>query len=149
MHKRFIPFIFAGVLGLVAVLLLQNYLGQQRRALDAERKKLLAQLQDQLDIVVAKADLPDGRPIDPKSLDRRAIPSKFVQPYAISDPREIIGLVPIAPIAAGEQVLRNKLRRATETAVGTTLSTMTPEGKRAVIVTVDPVTANFVHPGDK
>ena len=72
-----------------------------------------------------------------------------MQPYAISDPREIIGLVPIAPIAAGEQVLRNKLRRATETAVGTTLSTMTPEGKRAVIVTVDPATANFVHPGDK
>jgi pilus assembly protein CpaB len=68
-------------------------------------------------------------------------------------------MVAIAPIAVKEQVLLNKLRSAeapaTEnegtTRAGTTLSTLTPKGNRAVTISVDAITGvgGFVRPGDK
>jgi pilus assembly protein CpaB len=58
--------------------------------------------------------------------------------------------VTLAPIARGEQVLRNKLRLEEEVSATDSLASLTPEGKRAVTIGVDALTgaAGLVRPND-
>lgn len=150
MIKRLMPFLFAGFMGVVAVAMMQGYLARQRQSLELERKKLLELYKEQVEIVVAQQDLPVDTIIEAQHLGRETIPQKFVQPYATSRLNDVVGLMTTAPIAKGEQVLRNKLRRQDQLAAGMTLSGVTPEGMRAVTITTDPVTGvgGFVRPGD-
>ncbi len=150
MIKRFIPFFFAGILGLVAVIMMQQYLNRQRQALDALRKKLLAEYQAPIEVVVAKKDIPEGTTIAADYLGLRQIPEKFTQPYATRNPGDLIGMVTAVPVAEGEQVLRNKVRRPSEASAQATLSGMTPKGKRAITIGIDALTGvgGFVRPGD-
>ncbi|MGE5408185.1 MAG: SAF domain-containing protein, partial [Syntrophothermus sp.] len=53
-------------------------------------------------VLVAGADLPAGRPIDPAgSLLTRRVPVRFVPPGALRDPAEAAGLVPASRVPAG------------------------------------------------
>ena len=114
--KRFLPFIFAGILGFAAVILLQRYLQQQRRQVAAERQKLLGQykLLSPIDVIVARQDIPEDTMIVGDYLETRSIPQQFVQPYATVRVMDALGLYTKVPIAKGEQLLTNKLRRTSE-----------------------------------
>lgn len=148
--KKFLPLIFAVVMGLVAVGLVRRYLGQQRRALELERQRLMVNYQDPVDVVVAAKDLPAGVTLEPAHLTLAKVPERFVQPYATRTPQQLVGMVTGAPIAEGEQVLLNKIRRPEDVPTGATLSDLTPKGKRAVTVSVDIITGvgGFIQPGD-
>jgi pilus assembly protein CpaB len=150
--KRFLPFIFAGILGFGAVILLQRYLREQRRQVAAEREKLLGQykLLSPIDVVVARQEIPEDTMIIGDYLDTRSIPQQFVQPYATVRVMDALGLYTKVPIAKGEQVLTNKLRRTSERPIGDTLSAVTPEGKRAVTIGIDALSGvgGFVRPSD-
>lgn len=152
MTKRFIPFIFAGVLGVTAVFMMQRYLHQQRRALDAERRKLLGQYQaiEPIEVIISRADVPEGTTLAAEHLDRRSIPKQFVQPYATTRATDVLGLVTVVPLSEGEQVLTNKLRRPDQRLAGATLADMTPEGRRAITIGTDALSGvgGFVRPGD-
>ena len=150
MIKRFLPFIFAGILGIAAVALMQQYLGQQRKALQAERAKLMEDFAGRVEILVARVDIPEGTTITPDHLGVFTIPQKFVQPYATSRPSDLIGQVALAPIAEREQLLQNKVRPASEAPRGKTLSRITLPGKRAVTMQMDEIkgVGGFVRPGD-
>lgn len=148
--RRLIPWIFAALMGLVAVSLNMQWLRQQKRVLDAERRKVAEVLKHPIDVVVAKKDIPEGATLQADQLDHRTVPELFVQPYATSRAEDVIGLLTAAPISEGEQILRSKLRRPTETTGVATLSLLTPKGKRAVAIGVDALSGvgGFVRPGD-
>src|SRR3989338_7980930 len=116
MLKRFLPFIFAGILGFGAVILLQRYLQQQRRQVEAERQKLLGQykLLSPVDVIVARKEIPEDTMIVGDLLETRSIPQQFVQPYAAVRIMDALGLYTKVPIAKGEQLMTNKLRRPRE-----------------------------------
>src|SRR3989338_7381579 len=150
--KRFLPFIFAGILGVTAVFLLQRYLKQQRQQVEAERQKLLGQYKrlSPVDVIVAIKDIPEDTMIIGDLLETRSIPQQFVQPYATVRIMDALGMYTKVPIAKGEQLMTNKLRRTSERPIGDTLSAVTPEGKRAVTIGIDALTGvgGFVRPND-
>jgi len=148
--KRLLPLVFALVMGLVAVGLVRHYLAQQRVTLERERARLLGDYQAPVQVVVAAKDLPEGTLLDPALLTTAAVPEKFVQPYASRSAGEVAGLLTVAAIAEGEQVLLNKVRRPEAVPKDAGLSSITPRGKRAVTIGVDAITGvgGFVRPGD-
>jgi len=149
--KRVMPFLFAGVMGLLAVFVFEQYRQRLLREVEQERQKLRAEYEAPVDVIVAKQDIPAGKALAEADLAVASIPGKFVQPYATRYGGDLLGLVAIAPIAQGEQILRNKLRTASELAPDATLSGLTPEGKRAVTIGSDALNGvgGFVRPGDR
>ncbi|OGX38324.1 MAG: Flp pilus assembly protein CpaB [Omnitrophica WOR_2 bacterium RIFCSPHIGHO2_02_FULL_68_15] len=149
--RRRLPILFALVMGTLAVVFMQQYLAGQHRLLAQERARLLQNYQDPIKVLVVSKDLPAGTTLEAGLLELADVPEKFVQPYAARTPRDILGLVTAVPLAKGEQVLMNKLRRPDEAPTGSTLAGLTPEGKRAVTIGVDAITGvgGFVRPGDE
>ena len=153
--KQIIPFLLiALVMGGLSIGLMQAYLMRERGALAAERKQLRSQFPPPVDVLVAQRDLPIHTMVTEKDLGLMKIPPNFRQPYSTANPADLIGLMTGAPIAKGEQVLTNKLRRPTEVQADSTtmtLSGLTPEGKRAVTIGTDALAGvgGFVRPGDK
>ncbi len=148
--KRWLPLVFAVVMGLLAVALINRYLTQQRQALERERQKIMSAYQAPVEVVAAAADLPEGQQLDRSHLKTITVPERFVQPYATSSMDDVVGKVTLAPMAVGEQILSNKLRRSDEVPTGSTLSSLTPKGKRAVTIAVDTLAGvgGFIRPGD-
>ena len=148
--KRAMPLVFAGVMGLLAVSFMRHYLRQERQKLERERQRLTADYKNPVEVVIAAKDLPQGLPLEVAHLTTVGVPEQFVQPYAVSSPRDVLGKVTIAPIAEGEQILLTKVRRPEDVPVDATLSGLTPKGKRAVTIGVDAITGvgGFVRPGD-
>lgn len=155
--KRLLPLAFALLMGLAGVFFARQWVGRQRQVLERERKELAierekvkAQYQTPIEVVVASKDLPEGTTLEPSHVKMATIPERFVQPYAVRAPKELAGKVAAAPIAEGEQILLNKVRRAEETPAGSTLSSRMPKGRRAVTIAVDSLTGvgGFVRPGD-
>lgn len=134
--------IVGAVLGLVAVVLVHNYLDEQRRKI----ARLTVGL-DPTPVLVAKHDIDAEQILAADMLELQQAPAKFLQPYAESDPRQVIGKRASVHIAKGEQVLRTKLELPT---AGSTMAGKTPTGKRAVTISMDPIAAvgGFLRPGD-
>ena len=148
--RRLMPVIFAVIMGLAAVLIMKQFLNQEYRKVERERQRLLADYQAPVKILVAAKDLPEGTPLEAVHLATTSIPQKFVQPFAARSPNELLGLVTLAPLAEGEQLLTNKVRRPDVMPTSATLSGVMPKGKRAVTIGVDAITGvgGFVRPGD-
>lgn len=88
-------------------------------------------------VVVASAQLPAGRAIDPQALaarlEVRRVPARFVPPGVLTRPLEAAGLEPVAPIPAGAYVQASQLRSPRRPRQpGTGL----PEGRRPVEIAV-------------
>ena len=149
--QRFLPLVFTVVFGLVALVLTRQLIAKERRQLAAERARLLENYRDPVDVVVAAKDLSPGTVIDASMLTYAKIPERFLQPYSVRTPNEIMGLVTGAPIAKEEQVLLNKLRSPDQAPQDATLSSQMPQGTRAITIAVDSLTGvnGFVRPGDK
>lgn len=52
-------------------------------------------------VLVTRAPLPAGRPVDPRSLALRRVPSRFAPAGALADPADAAGLVAAAALPAG------------------------------------------------
>lgn len=65
-------------------------------------------------VLVASADLPAGREIDPavatQQLEVRRVPVRFAPETALAAPQEALGLVPVAEVPAGTYLLAAQLR---------------------------------------
>lgn len=148
--QRLVMGVLAVALFGVAVWLYQHQRAADQARLAAREKKLRELYQTPIDVVVAAKDLPEETALEPSMLAFAKVPERFAQPYAVKAPERVIGLVTIAPIAAGEQVLTNKLRRPEEFPESLTLSSVVPKGKRAVTITVNTLSGvgGFVRPGD-
>lgn len=95
--------------------------------------------------LVAARHIPSGTRLGRSMLETREIPRAFIQPGALRSIDEADGQLAVAPIAAGEQVLANKITRG-----GVALALAVPPGKRAVSVGVDAAggVAGLLQPGD-
>ena len=148
--KRRLPLLISIAFGGIAVWLMNVHVNNALQRVHLKEQALLRDYKDPIKLVVAAKDLPAGTPLEAALLGQASVPEKFVQPYAARTPRDVLGLVTLAPPAQGEQILMNKLRRADEVAGDATLAGMTPKGTRAVTIGVDAITGvgGFVRPGD-
>lgn len=147
--KNKIPLIIAIVCGLVAVVLVNNYLkGREEelaRQMQAQRKHTAQE--DLVKVLVAKTDIVQGKVLEEKDLKEEAIPKEYLQPRAATSIERVIGKITLAPISKGEQILLSKLALPGETG---SLATKTPPGKRAITVPVDNIAGlgGLLKPGD-
>lgn len=148
--KRVLLLVFAAALGLIGLSVAHTWRMRQLQSLRREEARLRSFYEEPIQVVVAAKDIPDGTALEPSMLAMAPVPPKFIQPFSVRSTGEVYGLVAAAPIAEGEQVMTNKLRRPETTPVDATLSSVTPKGKRATTITVDTITGvgGFVRPGD-
>jgi pilus assembly protein CpaB len=139
MDKRKISIILAVVLAMTAVFMLRNYISQTEKKFVKEEKKAY--------VLVATANINAGTTIDESMVKFDAIPEKYVQPKAISSQSLVIGKRAIADIFPGEQIMSTKLTIAIK---DTSLSMRTPQGRRAMTMTLSILSAvgGKVRPGD-
>ena len=145
---------FTVVFALMASVMAYRYIKQREAMLEKERQRLAAKMADYPDpvqAIVAAQDIAEGTKLDASHLAAAPIPQIYLQPYSVQSVNEVLGLVTVAPIAKGEQILSNKLRRADEAPRAATLSSATPQGRRAVTIIVDSITGvgGFIEPKDK
>lgn len=148
--KRLVPLGVAALVGLIAVGLMQQYLRQKEQVLERELQRVRATYPEPVPVVVAASDVEAGVVLNSSHVTTADVPERFFQPYAVRNPHEVFGMVTVAPIAEGEQVLLNKVRRPEDVPLGSTLSGLLPQGKRAVTIGVDSLSGvgGFVQPGD-
>lgn len=142
MKNKFWIVIAVGM-ALVTVLLVRNYIEQERR-------KLMRELfvgREPTPVLVAIEDIPEQTIVKPTAVEVQTKPADAIQPYALSGPEQVGRKVAVVPIYKGEQILDSKLKAPEE---ADTLSMKTPPGKRAVTIGIDQISGvgGFIHPGD-
>jgi len=150
-EKRTLFTLISGVvLCVVALVMTKMYLDQQKLAIQEKAKKAIANAQaNQSAVLVSKQDIPQGSVIESDMLATAIVPTKFVQPQAVSSLDRIAGMVTLAPISEGEQISLSKLTNERKASVGDLAGT-TPSGKRAISIMVDNIASlsGMVKPGD-
>lgn len=148
--QRRVALIIGAVLSLIAIVMVKLYVDQQRRAFrEAAQRQLAQERANQTSVLVARADIPKGTPIEPDMLAAAIIPKEYIQPQAVTSLDRIAGMVTALPIAKGEQISLGKLISSQQAARGS-LAMATPVGKRAVSITVDNISSlgGMIRPGD-
>lgn len=126
---------------LFAVFLLYSY--TQERSAELTKKFGAKQR-----VVVATKDINEMETIDESKLSIEDRPVDFVQPQALQDPERAVGMVALAPIKSGEQILESKIM---EPGPVTGLSLQVAPTKRAVTIPIDETrgVAKLLKPGDR
>ncbi len=143
--KKFLPLIIAVISGLVAVVLINNYISQRTQ----EAQARLLQKQESLStVVVAREDISVNTPLKEDMLAEARVNRNMLQPGAATTIGRVIGRVTLAPLSRGEQVLLNKIALSEQE--GGSLSTRVPTGKRAITIPVDNISSvgGMIRPGD-
>lgn len=99
-------------------------------------------------VVVAAADISEMETIDETMLQIEEKPVDFVEPQAVTDPEQVVGLIALAPIKKGEQVLQTKVIKPGPV---TGLSLQVSPSKRAISIPVNETNAvsKLLNPGDR
>ena len=152
MNRQRIFLITGVILGLIAVVMVNNYIQQKEQQIKEQAKKAILQMQqNQVAVLVAKTDIPKGVTIEPEMLETAVIPNQYLVPQAVTSLDRISGMVTIAPISKGEQISLSKLTQPHQVSTGGGgLAQITPAGKRAITISVDNISslAGMIRPGD-
>lgn len=126
---------------LFAMLLIYSYSQEKKAEYD---KKFGASKR----VLVAAKDILEMQTVDDTMLQIEERPMEYVQPGALENPEDAVGLVAAAPLKKGEQVLVTKLLSP---GPNTGLSHQVAPGKRAVTIPVDDVrgVSKLIRPGDR
>lgn len=126
---------------LFAVFLLYSY--TQEKQADLMKKYGAKQ-----NVVIATQDINEMQTVDETMVQTVEKPVNFIEPEAVNDPELAIGLVALAPIKKGEQILQTKIIKP---GVQTGLALQVSPSKRAISIPVNEVNsvAKLVHPGDR
>ena len=124
-----------------AVMLLYSYT-QEKSAQVAQKFGAMTS------VVTAVKEIGEMETINDSMVEPREYPSSFVQPEAILTMEEAIGLVALAPMSAGEQLLKTKITRPGPT---TGLSLQVSPSRRALTIPIDEMrgVAKLLKPGDR
>jgi pilus assembly protein CpaB len=125
MDKKKISIILALIIALTAVFLVRNYIAETEKKFVKEERKGY--------VLVATTNINAGTTIDETMFKMAPIPDTYIQPKAISSPSMVVGKRAIADIFPGEQIMATKLTLAVR---DTSLAMRTPQGKRAITLTV-------------
>lgn len=152
MQKQKLIFLIVGiVLGLVAVVMINNYIKDADANTKRQAAKAIEKMRSsQAVVLVAKQDIPPNTPIQGAMLETAIVPREYVQPQAATSLDSVSGMITIAPIARGEQVSLTKLSSSVQQVKKRDLATITPMGKRAVAVTAENISdvIGLINPGD-
>lgn len=126
---------------LFAVFLLYSYTQEK----SAELQKKFGAKQR---VVVVSKDVNEMETIDETMLSVEEKPIDFIEPGAFNDPEPAVGMVALAPIKQGEQLLQSKV---TKPGPITGLSLQVSPSKRAVALPINDVNAvsKLIKPGDR
>jgi len=166
--KKRLPLIIAFVCGIFAIVLLNVYLQrreadvleqmrqdqeqtkveqQQAKKAQDEAQKVAQSAQKMGVALIAQKDIPAQTPITPADLMFKELPAKEIDPGAVTSLDQAIGQITGVAIAKEEQILKGKLLSPSQ--ISKTLAEVTPEGKRAVTVTLDTASnMGLIKPGD-
>jgi len=99
-------------------------------------------------VLVAAEDIYEMSLIEESKLQLVERPSDFVEPDALDNKTAAIGLMPLAPIKKGEQILNTKL---VSPGASTGLSMQVSPQKRAITIPVDDIqgVSKLIRPGDR
>ncbi len=139
MDKKKLSIILALVLASMGAVMIRNYIAQTEKKFVREEKKAY--------VLIAATNIPAGTTIDETMVKFDAVPERYIQPKAINSQSLVIGKRAIADIFPGEQIMSTKLTLAVK---DTSLAMRTPQGKRAMALTVPFLSAvgGKVRPGD-
>ncbi|HMN68267.1 MAG TPA: Flp pilus assembly protein CpaB [Bdellovibrionales bacterium] len=126
---------------LFAVFLLYSYTQEKSAAL---QKKFGAKQR----VVIAAADIAEMETVDETKMQIEERPVDFIEPSAFSNPEDAVGMITLAPIKKGEQILQSKVIKPGPV---TGLSLQVSPSKRAVAlpVTETNAAAKLFKPGDR
>jgi pilus assembly protein CpaB len=126
--------------GLLTAYLIYDYLTKVERSMNNVQYG---------EVVMAAADIPAQTLVTGEMLQVKKVAAEYIHPLAARKKEEVIGRITVAPVAAGEQVLKKRLAGPSEAKHG--LSYLIPAGKRAVTVAVDDVSgiSGLIRPGDR
>ena len=166
--KKRLPLIIALVCGVFAIVLLNVYLkrretdmldqmrqaqeqakGEQEQAkkAQAEAQQVTQSAQKMGVVLIAQKEIPAQSPVTPADLVFKEIPAQEINPGAVDSLDQAIGQITGVAIAKGEQILKAKLLSPSQ--ISKSLAEVTPEGKRAVTVTLDAASnMGLIKPGD-
>ncbi len=110
--------------------------------------ELTKQFGTKTSVVVSNRDINEMETIDESMIQLAEIPLDFTQPGHVTDMEDAVGLVALAPIQAGEQILSNKIVRPGPI---TGLSLQVTPQNRALTIPVDEMrgVAKLIKPGDR
>ena len=99
-------------------------------------------------MVVAVRDVGEMETLDDSMVEMKEYPSNFMQPGVALSIEDVVGLVALAPITKGEQVLRTKVTRPGPM---TGLSLQVTPKRRALTIPIDEMrgVAKLLKPGDR
>ena len=99
-------------------------------------------------VVIASEDINEMQTINETQLQMVERPEKFVEPNAVLNIEEAVGLVALAPIKKGEQILMSKIIKPGPV---TGLSLQVAPSKRAIAIPIDEMrgVAKLLKPGDR
>ena len=99
-------------------------------------------------VVTAVKEIGEMETINDSMVQLKEYPSSFVQPEALLTMEEAIGLVALAPISEGEQLLKTKITRPGPT---TGLALQVSPSRRALTIPIDEMrgVAKLLKPGDR
>lgn len=126
---------------LFAMLLIYSYSQEKKAEYD---KKFGAAKR----VLIASKDILEMQTIDDTMVQIEERPTEYVQPGAIENPEDAVGLIAATPLKKGEQVLVTKLLSP---GPNTGLSLQVAPSKRALTIPVDDARgiAKLVRPGDR
>ena len=96
-------------------------------------------------VLVAAKFIPAGAALAPEYLKMAEIPEIYIQPGALRKQENVAGVIAVANLVEGEQILANKVTR-----IAANLSSVVPIGYRAVALNLDGESSmgDFLKPGD-
>ncbi len=126
---------------LFAVFLLYSYTQEK----SAELQKKFGAKQR---VVVAIANINEMETVDETQIDIVEKPVDFIEPSAFTDIESVVGLIALAPIKKGEQLLQTKVIKP---GVMTGLALQVSPSKRAIALPVNEMTSvgKMLRPGDR
>lgn len=99
-------------------------------------------------VVVAAQDINEMETIDETMLQIDEKPVDYIEPQAVTDPEQAVGLITLAPIRKGEQILQSKVIKPGPV---TGLSLQVSPSKRAIAIPVNENNSigKLLNPGDR
>jgi len=132
--------IMAALFGIIAALVAYKFIEEVRAKYEPD---------DLRTVVKAVTDIPRDSVIAPEQVVVEKVPAKFSHPKAARSKSEVVGKLATGNIAAGQEILADKV--LTDQAKARRLAYSIREGMRAITIPVDVIkgVAGFVKPGDR
>ena len=146
--QKTFPLIIALACGILGIILLNVYVGQQEETLHSRMVSVLQQEQAKLEselitdkgyglVIVSKRDIEPNRPLTSYDIVVKQIPLKNINPDAITNFEKVLGYATFKAILKDKQILSKQLTKYKPKKDKSGLAKKIPEGQKAVPVMIE------------